>query len=517
MAQSTLINTFFNPGISDRTFRRTANNSANGYDSFYSMLSDRIRNGSPSERAAGTAADEPLRKSSGVLSGKNSPIAGKPADRRETKARPVDADNDPSGVTEEEDKTVDKLKSVVSLLEELLAYLGIKAEIPSDAAKEAAGGTAGLSASAGPVPGSGSENTAIDILKALLEGNSEKLQSILDKIDESRLSPDLKNLVSHARIITDKAAGDPDGLKKLLDPNFEQEGVNGSEEEMLDQLKSRCAEAIAKLKAGISVLEASKARSAPDVRDSGTTDEEAGAPDRTEAASLLGDKAEIGSYPDKEPDSKTEGEELTEKKARLRESHEDSKALTPEEKTSDGIVNLHSDDISAPIHQNDRIPLVSKAERPLPDLPDSMTESVRDQVITQVKLIAGENAQELEMHLKPESLGRLSLKIIHERGEILAKFTAENEQVKAILESNIQLLKDALEKSGFSVQNLSVSVGNGSDRNNGRPQGFGEDSRPYPKNSDAAWNGPASAETVYDRTQEIRDYYGQSSQINLTA
>lgn len=44
---------------------------------------------------------------------------------------------------------------------------------------------------------------------------------------------------------------------------------------------------------------------------------------------------------------------------------------------------------------------------------------------------------------------------------------AESEQVKAILESNMQMLRDALEKSGVDIQSLSVSVGQQYDRNDG--------------------------------------------------
>lgn len=91
-------------------------------------------------------------------------------------------------------------------------------------------------------------------------------------------------------------------------------------------------------------------------------------------------------------------------------------------------------------------------------------QTIVNQFAMKVRLMAGENRQELEMQLKPESLGKLTLKIIHERGEVLARITAENEQVKAILENNMQLLKDALEKNGYTVQSLDVSV---ADRNGG--------------------------------------------------
>jgi len=92
-------------------------------------------------------------------------------------------------------------------------------------------------------------------------------------------------------------------------------------------------------------------------------------------------------------------------------------------------------------------------------LPDrQISQTVTSQVTMRIRLMAAENRQELEMHLKPDTLGRLTLKIIHERGQVLARITAENEQVKSILENNMQQLRDALEKNGYSVQSLEVSV-----------------------------------------------------------
>jgi len=70
--------------------------------------------------------------------------------------------------------------------------------------------------------------------------------------------------------------------------------------------------------------------------------------------------------------------------------------------------------------------------------------------------------------LKPEHLGKLELKIVTERGMVVAKFVAENEQVKAALESNMNMLKESLEKQGFLVEGFSVTVGDNKRRENSR-------------------------------------------------
>ena len=94
----------------------------------------------------------------------------------------------------------------------------------------------------------------------------------------------------------------------------------------------------------------------------------------------------------------------------------------------------------------------------MPETPES-ARAVTNQVVTRLETMSGDERHEMELQLKPESLGKIQLRIVEERGMILARFTAESEKVRAILESNMQLLRDSLEKNGLTVQELSVSVG----------------------------------------------------------
>ncbi len=91
---------------------------------------------------------------------------------------------------------------------------------------------------------------------------------------------------------------------------------------------------------------------------------------------------------------------------------------------------------------------------------DMPKEEILKQVVDKASVVIDGDKSEMLMELKPDSLGKLSLKIVTERGMVMAKFVAENQQVKEIIESNMQILKDALSKQGVSVQGLSVSVGN---------------------------------------------------------
>jgi len=90
------------------------------------------------------------------------------------------------------------------------------------------------------------------------------------------------------------------------------------------------------------------------------------------------------------------------------------------------------------------------------------------QIVEKAKVLLDGDKQEIVMDLKPDYLGKMTLKVVTERGIVAAQFVAENEQVKSILESNMQLLKDALQKQGFNVQECSVSVGQGRDGESGK-------------------------------------------------
>ena len=55
-----------------------------------------------------------------------------------------------------------------------------------------------------------------------------------------------------------------------------------------------------------------------------------------------------------------------------------------------------------------------------------------NQIIDKAKVVVSEDRSEMVIELKPEALGKLTLKIVTERGEVMAKFFADNYQVKVV-------------------------------------------------------------------------------------
>jgi len=93
-------------------------------------------------------------------------------------------------------------------------------------------------------------------------------------------------------------------------------------------------------------------------------------------------------------------------------------------------------------------------------------EEVIKQITEKAKFFITEDKSEVVIKLKPDHLGKVSLKISIENGNISAKFLAESEKVREMLESNFNSLKDSLNKQGLNIQNLSVSVGNSNKERN---------------------------------------------------
>ncbi len=85
---------------------------------------------------------------------------------------------------------------------------------------------------------------------------------------------------------------------------------------------------------------------------------------------------------------------------------------------------------------------------------------VLKQITEKVEVNILEDKSEMLIKLKPDNLGKVTMQISVENGNISAKFLAESQKVKEILESNMQELKDQLAKQGMALQEMSVSVGN---------------------------------------------------------
>lgn len=86
------------------------------------------------------------------------------------------------------------------------------------------------------------------------------------------------------------------------------------------------------------------------------------------------------------------------------------------------------------------------------------TESIMKQIMDYMKIQVKADLTQMEIQLHPSSLGNINVQISSKEGVITAQFTAQNEGVKAALESQIVQLKENLSEQGLKVEAVEVTV-----------------------------------------------------------
>lgn len=113
------------------------------------------------------------------------------------------------------------------------------------------------------------------------------------------------------------------------------------------------------------------------------------------------------------------------------------------------------------------------------------TEDIMNQIMEYMKINLKADVQELELQLHPASLGNVHVQIASKDGMISAQFTAQNEVVKAAIETQLIQLKEQFEEQGIKVDAVEVTVANyqfeqnfsGNEEHPGEKQGSGKKSR----------------------------------------
>ena len=98
------------------------------------------------------------------------------------------------------------------------------------------------------------------------------------------------------------------------------------------------------------------------------------------------------------------------------------------------------------------------AEQPVYTQPE--TNQIMDQIVEYMKSNIKPETQELEMQLHPASLGTVHVQLAAKDGVITAQFAAQNESVKAVLETQMIQLKQQFEEQGIKVEAVEVTVAN---------------------------------------------------------
>lgn len=164
----------------------------------------------------------------------------------------------------------------------------------------------------------------------------------------------------------------------------------------------------------------------------------------------------------------------------------------------------------------------TEVQKPSFSMPQPIKSSeVINQVIEHAKVIVGQDKSEMIIHLKPDHLGKLELKVVTEQGIVAAKFIAESQQVKEVIETNMQLLKDSLQKQGISINAISVQVGNDKQseyqQNNSFQSKNSGQSNKFKQGSNGLGISKAGINAFDILPERLAQYAYESNTINLTA
>lgn len=101
--------------------------------------------------------------------------------------------------------------------------------------------------------------------------------------------------------------------------------------------------------------------------------------------------------------------------------------------------------------------LRSATNLPTTDLPVE-PEKVLEQIVKKAEMLVKLNSSEMKIQLHPEFLGKMTIKIMIEEGLLTAKFITDSHQVKQMLDSNLNTLRQSLEAQGIRVEKTEVNV-----------------------------------------------------------
>jgi flagellar hook-length control protein FliK len=98
-------------------------------------------------------------------------------------------------------------------------------------------------------------------------------------------------------------------------------------------------------------------------------------------------------------------------------------------------------------------------------------QEIISQIMDKAKLVSTRESSSVTISLRPENLGKVEFELVFRDGTVTARFVAESNQVKELLESNMDHLKNSLQKAGIEVGGMEVSVGQ---ERSGSSSGTGE-------------------------------------------
>ncbi|MBI3090209.1 MAG: flagellar hook-length control protein FliK [Candidatus Tectomicrobia bacterium] len=113
-----------------------------------------------------------------------------------------------------------------------------------------------------------------------------------------------------------------------------------------------------------------------------------------------------------------------------------------------------------------------------PPPPAQMLTQLLEQIAGRATSLVRQGQHTLQIQLRPEELGRLSLKIVTNHDKVTASFLVESTAVKELLENNVAQLRASLHDQGLRFDGLQVNISN--QPRQGFEQQLGSERGPHP-------------------------------------
>ncbi|PKK91382.1 MAG: hypothetical protein CVV64_06345 [Candidatus Wallbacteria bacterium HGW-Wallbacteria-1] len=127
-------------------------------------------------------------------------------------------------------------------------------------------------------------------------------------------------------------------------------------------------------------------------------------------------------------------------------------------------------------------------------------QEIISQIMDKAKLVSTRESSSVTIALRPENLGKVEFELVFRDGIVTARFVTESNQVKELLESNMDHLRDSLQKAGIEVGGMDVSVGQ---ERSGSSSGTGE-----------SWSS-SGRPSVQQPTESVETQTGDSVNIRV--
>ncbi|WP_432400565.1 flagellar hook-length control protein FliK [Wukongibacter sp. M2B1] len=287
--------------------------------------------------------------------------------------------------------------------------------------------------------------------------DKDKLQEIISDFEKSDLSfDDLKGIVNDLELIITKDIANIDISDKLVKIGQLFETLDAETVSSLSNIPKELADSSKSVN-----VEENSEKDMVD-KDLSINEEKATSVKNVEESSM----GNIKESPEKDLEGKSEKntEEINEKKSGTIDSADSTdkgKELLAIKKDANegttkqndfilsGMENIKSDEFKGVE--------ISSIDKPLENAVKADMK-IFNQIIEGAKINISEDVSEMLIKMKPDNLGKLSMKIVVDRGMLVARFEVESQIVKETIESNLEDLRNALKDKGFEIQQFDVSV-----------------------------------------------------------